>query len=65
MTSTASSATRPPPSLLATLRTTVDASARIHEALVELGGERLTYTELWHRAARVAGGLRAGGCREG
>src|SRR5215218_5907879 len=31
------------------------------EALVELGGERVTYRQLWDRAARVAGGLRAAG----
>ncbi|WP_066167968.1 class I adenylate-forming enzyme family protein [Gordonia hydrophobica] len=35
------------------------------EALVELGGDRLTYQHLWNRAARVAGGLRAGGLRRG
>ncbi len=33
------------------------------EALVELGAERLTYRQLWDRAARVAGGLRAGGLK--
>ena len=53
-----------PPSLLAMLRMTVDARPD-HEALVELGGERLTYTELWDRAARVAGGLRAAGVARG
>jgi acyl-CoA synthetase (AMP-forming)/AMP-acid ligase II len=35
------------------------------EAVVELGGRRLTYGELWHAAARVAGGLRAGGVAAG
>ena len=35
------------------------------EALVELGGGRLTYRELWDRAARVAGGLRALGIERG
>jgi acyl-CoA synthetase (AMP-forming)/AMP-acid ligase II len=35
------------------------------EALVELGGDRLTYRQLWDRAARVAGGLRAAGVRRG
>ncbi|OBH55531.1 class I adenylate-forming enzyme family protein [Mycobacterium sp. E2479] len=35
------------------------------EALVELGGGRLTYRQLWDRAARVAGGLRAGGLKPG
>src|ERR1700730_2655878 len=31
------------------------------EAVIELGAERLTYRQLWERAARVAGGLRADG----
>jgi acyl-CoA synthetase (AMP-forming)/AMP-acid ligase II len=35
------------------------------EALVELGGGRLTYRQLWDRAARVAGGLRAAGVTQG
>ncbi|MBJ7451058.1 MAG: AMP-binding protein, partial [Blastococcus sp.] len=35
------------------------------EALVELGGERVTYRQLWDRAARVAGGLRAAGVKPG
>src|SRR5258708_37820571 len=36
------------------------------EALVETGGgPRLTYGELWDRAARVAGGLRAAGVTPG
>lgn len=35
------------------------------EALVELGANRLTYRQLWDRAARVAGGLRTGGLRPG
>ncbi|MDP7721273.1 class I adenylate-forming enzyme family protein [Mycobacterium sp. TY814] len=35
------------------------------EALVELGAERLTYRQLWDRASRVAGGLRAGGLKPG
>ncbi|RBY77067.1 long-chain fatty acid--CoA ligase [Blastococcus sp. TF02-09] len=35
------------------------------QALVELGGERATYRQLWDRAARVAGGLRAGGVQPG
>ena len=35
------------------------------EAVVELGAGRLTYRELWDRAARVAGGLRAGGLKPG
>lgn len=35
------------------------------EALVELGAGRLTYRQLWDRAARVAGGLRAAGVKRG
>lgn len=35
------------------------------EALVELGAGRLTYRQLWDRAARVAGGLRAAGVTGG
>jgi long-chain acyl-CoA synthetase len=53
-----------PDSLVAMLRDTVGRRAD-HEALVELGGERLTYQQLWDRAARVAGGLRAAGVERG
>ena len=35
------------------------------EAAVELGADRLTYRQLWDRASRVAGGLRAAGLRPG
>ncbi|MEE6176352.1 class I adenylate-forming enzyme family protein [Mycobacterium sp. 050134] len=35
------------------------------EAVVELGTGRLSYRQLWDRAARVAGGLRAGGVKPG
>ena len=35
------------------------------EALVELGAGRLTYRQLWDRASRVAGGLRAAGVKPG
>src|SRR3984957_3779691 len=35
------------------------------EFLVEVGGERLTYRQVWDRSARVAGGLRAAGIRRG
>lgn len=35
------------------------------EAVVEVGGGRLTYRQLWDRAARVAGGLRAAGLQPG
>ncbi|BBY32161.1 class I adenylate-forming enzyme family protein [Mycolicibacter minnesotensis] len=35
------------------------------EAVVELGGATLTYRQLWERAARVSGGLRADGLGRG
>ena len=35
------------------------------EAVVELGGDRLTYRQLWDRASRVAGGLHADGLTPG
>ena len=35
------------------------------EAIVEIEGPRLSYNELWARAAEVAGGLRAGGFGSG
>jgi acyl-CoA synthetase (AMP-forming)/AMP-acid ligase II len=35
------------------------------EALAELDGERISFTELWDRSARVAGGLRAAGIGPG
>src|ERR1700749_1705118 len=35
------------------------------EALVELGGQGLTYRQRWHGPARVAGGLRNGGLHPG
>lgn len=35
------------------------------EAVAEVGGDRLTYRQLWDRAARTAGGLRAAGVRRG
>ena len=50
--------------LLQLLRTSVEAAPE-DEALVELGGERVTYRQLWDRAARVAGGLRAAGVQPG
>ncbi|WP_225828450.1 class I adenylate-forming enzyme family protein [Streptomyces naphthomycinicus] len=53
-----------PATLLDLLRAQVDARPDA-EAVVELGGDRLTYARLWERAARVAGGLRAGGLRRG
>ena len=56
--------TKLPPSLVEMLRTTVGERPD-HEALVELGGERLSYQEVWDRSARVAGGLRAAGVERG
>ncbi|MFT4127258.1 MAG: class I adenylate-forming enzyme family protein [Gordonia sp. (in: high G+C Gram-positive bacteria)] len=53
-----------PETLLAALSARVDA-APDDEAVAELGGERLTYRQLWDRAARVAGGLRAQGVEDG
>jgi long-chain acyl-CoA synthetase len=53
-----------PPSLVAMLRATVDRVGD-REAIVELGGERLTYAQLWDRAARVAGGLQGQGVGAG
>ncbi len=53
-----------PASLIEALRGTVDRCPD-DEAVVELGGERLTYRQLWDRAARVAGGLRAAGVARG
>src|SRR3954447_7399143 len=53
-----------PDTLLAMLRSTVERKSD-SEAIVELGGERLSYSELWDRSARVAGGLRAQGVARG
>jgi len=53
-----------PASLIEMLRATVD-RAPLNEAVVELGGERVNYRDLWNRAARVAGGLRAQGVGHG
>ena len=53
-----------PASLVAMLRDSVAANPD-GEALVEVGGRRLTYTELWDASARVAGGLVAAGVQRG
>jgi len=53
-----------PASLIEMLRAAVEKTPHA-EAIVELGGERVTYRELWDRAARVAGGLRTQGIRPG
>jgi len=51
-------------SLVEMLRATVDRDPEA-EALVQVGGDRVSYAQLWDRAARVAGGLREGGVRPG
>src|SRR5258708_18841774 len=51
-------------SLVAVIRASVEADPG-REAIAEIGGGRLTYGELWERAARVAGGLRALGVERG
>src|SRR5262249_10972117 len=53
-----------PNSLIEMLRATVDSSPN-HEAIVELGGERISYRQLWDRSARVAGGLKQLGIERG
>jgi long-chain acyl-CoA synthetase len=53
-----------PSSLVTMFRTAVDASPDA-EAIVELDGPRVTFTELWDRSARVAGGLREAGVNRG
>ena len=53
-----------PPSLVEMLRRTVEAAPR-SEAIVEVGGERINYRDLWDRSARVAGGLQALGIKRG
>ena len=51
-------------SLVEMLRASVDESPN-SEAIVEIGGERVNYRQLWDRASRVAGGLLAFGIRRG
>ncbi|KZS69005.1 acyl-CoA dehydrogenase [Mycobacterium kansasii] len=53
-----------PPTLLDMLAEQVDRRPD-SEAVVELDAARLTYRQLWDRASRVAGGLRAGGLSAG
>ncbi|HET9074831.1 MAG TPA: AMP-binding protein [Solirubrobacteraceae bacterium] len=53
-----------PQSLVHMLRASVEANPH-GPAIAEVGGETLSYTELWDRAARVAGGLRAAGLGRG
>jgi long-chain acyl-CoA synthetase len=53
-----------PTSLVTMLRASVERYPDV-EALVEVSGNRLTYRQLWDRAARVAGGLVAAGVGRG
>ncbi len=53
-----------PASLVEMLRASVERD-RDGLAIAEVGGERLTFAQLWDRAARVAGGLRAAGLERG
>ncbi|HEY2193977.1 MAG TPA: AMP-binding protein [Actinomycetospora sp.] len=52
------------PSVVAMVRASVERHPDV-EAVVEVGGERVTYAELWDRAAAVAGGLVLDGVRRG
>ncbi|HST84207.1 MAG TPA: AMP-binding protein [Kineosporiaceae bacterium] len=53
-----------PASVVAAFRASVERNPD-GEAVVEVGADRLSYTELWDRAAAVAGGLREGGFAAG
>lgn len=53
-----------PPSLVAMLRSSVEAAAST-TAIVEVGGASITYRDLWDRSAEVAGGLRDLGIQRG
>jgi len=53
-----------PDSLVHMLRASVERNPDA-TAIAEVGGEQLTYAELWDRAARVAGGLRSAGLERG
>jgi long-chain acyl-CoA synthetase len=53
-----------PNSILDMLRTTVDRTPH-NEAIVEIGGARVNYRDLWDRSARVAGGLKRLGIERG
>ncbi|HSK60737.1 MAG TPA: AMP-binding protein [Actinomycetospora sp.] len=52
------------PSVVAMVRASVERHPDV-EAIVEVGGERVTYAELWDRAAVVAGGLVGEGVTRG
>jgi acyl-CoA synthetase (AMP-forming)/AMP-acid ligase II len=53
-----------PSSLVAMLREWVERTPAA-EAVAEIGGERVTFGQLWERCARVAGGLRQRGIARG
>jgi acyl-CoA synthetase (AMP-forming)/AMP-acid ligase II len=53
-----------PDSLVHMLRASVERGPDA-EAVAEVGSERVTFAQLWDRAARVAGGLRAAGLGRG
>ncbi len=53
-----------PASLVELLRTRAEQTPDV-EAVAEIGGERMTYSQLWDRASRVAGGLRHAGITRG
>jgi len=53
-----------PQTLLHSLHASVEGNPE-GEAIVEIGGQRLSYLQLWHQAARVAGGLREIGVKPG
>jgi acyl-CoA synthetase (AMP-forming)/AMP-acid ligase II len=52
------------PSLVTMLRSSVEKAPQ-SEAIVEAGGPRITYGQLWDRSARIAGGLRQAGIQRG
>jgi len=56
--------TNRPTSVLEMLRASVERDPS-HTAVVELGGDRVDYQQLWDRSARVAGGLVAEGITRG
>jgi long-chain acyl-CoA synthetase len=53
-----------PESLVHMLRASVERDPD-GPSIIEVGGERLTFGQLWDRAARVAGGLRSAGLQRG
>ncbi len=52
------------PSLVTMLRSSVEKAPQA-EAIVEVGGPRITYRDLWDRCARIAGGLKDAGIERG